>query len=138
MLEQVRGKVTPQRVQRYGLVDLGHLCRRMTGAVELACRERLHRIAPGQQPALWPRYLPLGPQQIEEMLRQHHVSVLTPLALLEPDDHPDAFDVPNLERDDLRRAQSRSTPRGVLTCRSRTVIRTGSECSNPKPLETLA
>jgi hypothetical protein len=128
MLEQVRGKVTPQRVQRYGLVDLGHLCRRMTGAVELACRERPHRIAPGKQPALWPRHLPLGPQQIEEMLRQHHVSVLTPLALLELDDHPGAFDVPNLERDDLRRAQSRSTPRGVLACRSRTVIWTGSEC----------
>jgi hypothetical protein len=74
MLEQVRGKVTPQRVQRYGLVDLGYLCRRMTGAVELAaCRERLHRIAPGNQPALWPRHLPLGPQQIEEMLRQHYV-----------------------------------------------------------------
>jgi hypothetical protein len=95
MLEQVRGKVTPQRVQRDGLVDLGHLCRGMTGAVELACRERLHRIA-GKQPALWPRHLPLGPQQIEEMLRQHHLSVLTPLALLDPDDHPGAFDVPTL------------------------------------------
>ena len=82
MLEQVRGKVTPQRVQRDGLVDLGHLCRGMTGAVELACRERLHRIAPGKQPVLWLRHLPLGPQQIEEMLRQHHVSVLTNPILL--------------------------------------------------------
>lgn len=76
MFEQVRGKVTPQ------LVDLGHLCRGMTGAIELACRERLHRIAPGKQPVLWLRHLPLGPPQIEEMLRQRHVSVLTNPVLL--------------------------------------------------------
>src|SRR6266851_5343042 len=101
MPEQMRGEAMPQRVQRYGFVDLGYLRRGMAGAVELACRERLHGIAPGKQPALWPRRLPPGPQQIEEMLRQHHVSVLTPLALLDPDDHLGAVDVPNHERDDL-------------------------------------
>src|SRR3954451_25284612 len=57
LLEQVGGEAVPQRVQRNRLVDLGQLRRGMAGAVELARRQRLHRIAPGEQPALWPRRL---------------------------------------------------------------------------------
>jgi uncharacterized protein YbjT (DUF2867 family) len=53
---------------------------------------------------------------------------LVPVPFAVAEVHPGAVDVPNLERDDLRRAQSRSTPRGVLTCCSRTVIWTGSGC----------
>jgi hypothetical protein len=42
------------------------------------------------------------------MLRQHHVSVLAALALLDANDHAGAFDVPDLERDDFGGAQSRA------------------------------
>ena len=45
LLEQMRGKAMPQRVQGYGLLDLGHLRRAMASPVELARRERLHGIA---------------------------------------------------------------------------------------------
>src|ERR1700675_1444049 len=34
VLEQMRGKAMPQRVQGYGLVDLGHLRRGMAGPIE--------------------------------------------------------------------------------------------------------
>jgi hypothetical protein len=37
----------PQRVQRDGLVDLGHHRRGVAGAVELARRQRLPEIGPG-------------------------------------------------------------------------------------------
>src|SRR5271169_846655 len=75
LLEQVRGKAVPQRVQMDGLVDLGHPRRGVAGPVELTRRERVDRVLPRKQPALRPSHLPPGPQQIEEMLRQHHVSI---------------------------------------------------------------
>src|SRR6185437_13527298 len=84
LLEQMRGKAMPQRVQGYRLVDLGHQRRGMAGAVELACRERVDPVLPGKQPALWPRFLPPGPQQIEEIPREHDIAVLVALALLDP------------------------------------------------------
>ena len=45
LLEQMGGEAVPQRVQRHALVDPGHLRGGMAGAVELARRDRLHRIA---------------------------------------------------------------------------------------------
>src|SRR6185437_13887799 len=81
---KMRGKAIPQRVQGYRLVDLGHQRRGMAGAVELACRERVDPVLPGKQPALWPRFLPPGPQQIEEIPREHDIAVLVALALLDP------------------------------------------------------
>ena len=57
----------PQRVQEDGLIDLSHHRRGVTGAVELARRQRLDRIPPGKQPTLGPRGLPPGPQQVEEI-----------------------------------------------------------------------
>ena len=47
LLQQMRGEAVPQRMQRHRLVDLGHLRRGMAGAVELARRERLPRVRPG-------------------------------------------------------------------------------------------
>src|SRR6266481_4670022 len=75
LLEQVGGEAMPQRVQRDGLVDLGHHRRRVAGAVELARGQRLPEIAPGKQPTPGPRRLPPGAQQVEEIRREHHVSV---------------------------------------------------------------
>jgi hypothetical protein len=40
-------------------------------------RQRLHRIAPGKQPASWLRHLPPGPQQIEEVRRVNEVISLS-------------------------------------------------------------
>ena len=108
LLEQMGGEAVPQRVQRDALVDLGRLRRGMAGAVELACRQRVDPVLPGKQPALGPRRLPPGAQQLEQMLGEHHVAVLAALALLDPDDHPGAVDVGDLERDHLGGAQARA------------------------------
>jgi hypothetical protein len=116
LLQKMSGEAVPQRVQRDPLVDLGHLRRGVAGAVELPGRERLDRVAPRKQPALRPRRLPPGAQQLEQMLGQHDVAVLAALApgsspgqaLLDADDHPRAVDVGNLERDDVGRPEPRA------------------------------
>ncbi len=36
---------------------------------------------------LRPRKAPVGAQNIEQLLRQHHVAILAALALLDPDHH---------------------------------------------------
>ena len=66
LLEQVGGEAVPQGVQRDALVDLRHLGGGMAGAIELARGHRLRRIAARKQPALRPRRLPPGAQQIEQ------------------------------------------------------------------------
>src|SRR5229473_400532 len=88
LLQQMRGKAVPQRVQRDGLVDLGHLRGGMAGPVELPRRERVDRVLPGKQPALRVRRLPPRAQQFEQVLGQYDVAVLAALALLNPDNHP--------------------------------------------------
>src|SRR6202040_2777108 len=81
--------------------------RSVAGPVELTRRQRVYQVLPRKQPTLRPPHLPPGSQQIEEMRRQHHKAILAALALLDADDHAGAVDVANLERDDLRGAQSR-------------------------------
>src|SRR5215207_9407451 len=95
-------------MKRYALVDLGQMGCGMAGTIELACGHRLHRIAAGKQPALWPRCLPPRAQQVEQMRRQHHVAVLATLALLHADQHALAVDIGDLERDDFGSAQARA------------------------------
>src|SRR5713226_2768023 len=108
LLQEMGGEAVPQRVERDTLVDPGHLRRGMAGTIELACRQRLHRIAAREQPTLWPCRLPIGAQQLQQMPGQHDVAILVPLALLDPDDHPGAIDVADLERDHFVGPQARA------------------------------
>src|SRR3954447_19079241 len=101
LLQEMSGEAVPQGVQRDPLVDLRHLGSGVAGAVELARGHRLGRIAAREEPALWPCRLPPGAQQIEQVWGEHDVTVLAALALFDPDDHPLAVDVGDLERDDL-------------------------------------
>jgi hypothetical protein len=48
LLEQMGGKAVPQRVERYALVDLGHVGCGMAGTVELARGERVHPALSGK------------------------------------------------------------------------------------------
>jgi hypothetical protein len=101
-------RAVPKRVQGDALVDPGRLRRGVAGAVELACRERIDPVLPGEQPSLRPGRLPIGAQQLEQMLGEHHVAVLATLALLDADNHPGAVDVADLERHHLVGAQARA------------------------------
>src|SRR5512145_2153832 len=98
LLQEMGGEAVPERVERDALVDPGHLRCGMAGTVELAWRQWVDPIAPREQPALWPRRLPIGAQQLEQMLGEHHIAILAPLALLDADDHAGAVDVADLER----------------------------------------
>src|SRR5271166_4052997 len=51
LFQQMRGEAVPQRVRRHSLLDPGGLGGGMDGAVELAGREWLDRIAARKQPA---------------------------------------------------------------------------------------
>src|SRR3979490_3397068 len=106
LLEQVGGEAVPQGVQRYTLVDPGPLGCGMTDAIELARRHRLHAVASWKQPALRSCRPPPGPQQFEQMWRQHHLAVFAALALFDADDHALAVTVADLERDHLGVAQA--------------------------------
>ena len=48
----------------------------------------------------------------QELRREHDVAVLAALALLDPDHHPLAVDVGNLQENDFRHAQSSGIDRG--------------------------
>jgi hypothetical protein len=74
LLQQMRRKAVTKRVRRYPLVDLGYAGRGMAGAPELASRHRVDRVNTGKQPPLWACRLVPGPQQLEQMRRQHHLS----------------------------------------------------------------
>src|SRR5258705_2223849 len=60
------------------------------------------RFCPGNSQALWPRQLPPGPQQTEQMRGQHDIAILAAFALLDPDHHALAFDVAYLQRHHFR------------------------------------
>ena len=91
----------PQGVQRDALIDLRHLGRGVTGAIELARGHWLGWGAAGEQPTSRSRCLLPGPQQIEQVRREHDVTVLAAFALLDADDHALAVDVGNFEREHL-------------------------------------
>src|SRR5438270_8820065 len=73
LLQQVRGEAVPQRMRRYPLLDSGSLSGGVDGAVELAGRERLDRVAPREQPAARqqhaepPALPPPRAQQLEQL-----------------------------------------------------------------------
>src|SRR5262249_22774297 len=97
LLEQVGGEAVPQGMQRDALADRRHMGGRVTGAIELARGCRLRWIAAREKPALRPRRLPPGPQQLEQVWGEHDVAILVALAPLDADDHALAVDVGNFE-----------------------------------------
>ena len=54
-------------------------------------------VAAGKEPVRRPGQPPVGPQDRQQLRRQHDVAVLAALALLDPDHHPAAVDVADLE-----------------------------------------
>ena len=67
----------------------------------------LLELAAGKQPVLRPRQTPVGAQNAKQLRRQHDGAVLATLAVLDPDHHPPAVDVADLQADHLGGAQPR-------------------------------
>jgi hypothetical protein len=101
--------------KRHRLLDPGRLRRLVEQAVELARRHRPAWLASRKQPALlsshalvvtpWAHRPPL-PQKREHLWRQHDVTVLAALGLLDPDDALGAVDMLDLEANHLAGAQA--------------------------------
>src|SRR5260370_34634499 len=81
LFQEMGGKAVPECVRRYPLVDPGHVGSRMAGAMELARGERTDGVLTGKQPPSWPTRLAPSPQQLEQMRRQHDVSVFATLEI---------------------------------------------------------
>ena len=106
LFEQVRCEAVPQRMRGHALVDLGHLGGGVAGAIELTRRHRIDRVLPGKQPALRPRDAPPVAQKLQQLRREHRVTILAALAVLDAQHHALAVDVRDLQRDDLGDAQA--------------------------------
>src|ERR1700688_829702 len=114
-LKQMGREAVAQRMQRHALLDPGRIGHLMEQAVELAGRHRLSGLAAGKQPAFLHgrcgivtrrARLPPLPQQTERLWRQHDVTVLTTLRLLDADDVLRSVDMLALQPDHLSRAQA--------------------------------
>ena len=61
---------------------------------------------PGNSHPLGRFHLPPLAQELEEILREHDIAILVPLALLDADHHARTVDIGDLEVDDLRHAKA--------------------------------
>src|SRR6202795_2946769 len=83
---------------------------------------RQERVAPREQPALRPALPPPRAQHFEQLRRQHGMTVLAALALLDPDQQALAVDIADLQRDHFGRAQ----PGTVGNAQRRLVLEAGA------------
>ena len=74
--------------------------------------ERPFLVAAGKQPALRAGEPPVAAQNPQQLRRQHDIAVLAALALLDPDHHPTAVNVGDLEHHHFRHAQAGGVNRG--------------------------
>jgi len=87
------------------LGDLGHLGCCVAGAIELTRGHRVDRVLPGKQPDSLPRDAPPVAQKLQQLRREHRVTVLAALALLDAEHHALAVNIRNFQRNDLGDAQ---------------------------------
>src|ERR1700736_2907006 len=100
------------------LGDLGHLGRRVAGAIELTRRHRVDRVKPGKQPDLWPRDAPPVAQKFQQLWREHRVTILAALARSEASDTGRASDAGPAPTWRVSAAGARRRPRQIKLLRS--------------------
>ena len=120
-LKQMGREAVAKRMQREGFTQPRCFRCLLEQPSELACRQRPTFTATGKQPTLFrrkagvirgrPRLPPL-PQQVEDLRRQHHVSILETLRLHDADDHLFTVDVARPQPHDLPRPQSATIGEG--------------------------
>ena len=90
--------------------------------------KRVVGIGAREQPVGWAIDLPIGSQEVEQLIGQHDVAIFAPFALPHVDDHTGAIDVLHGERDQLNAAMLRRLMSSIMRCRSGEVC-SGMECS---------
>src|SRR6516225_7293771 len=108
LLQKMRSKAVPQRMNTDALGDAGTRCRQANEPMQLA-RTHVPPAVAGKQPGLAGGHPPLlargAPpftQYIEQAGRENDIAILLALALFDPDDHSVTIDVGELQRYDLR------------------------------------
>src|SRR3974377_1599202 len=106
------GEAVPQRMNADTLGDAGTPGCQANDPMQLARTGMLPAVAgkqpglTGRHPALLARDAPPFMQYLKQDGRENDVSILLPLALLDPDEHPVTIDIGELERYDLRGSQA--------------------------------
>ena len=108
----MRREAVSQRVDRHLFAQVGRRAGRTAGGVQYGGIERPVLVTAGKQPALRPSQPPIAAQNPQQLRREHDVTVLAALALLDPDHHPLAVDVGDLQENHFRDAQSGGIDRG--------------------------
>lgn len=98
-------------MDRQLFAQAGRRAGRTAGGVQYGGIERPVLVTAGKQPALRPGQPPIAAQNPQELRREHDVTVLAALALLDPDHHPLPVDIGDLRQNHLGDAQSGSIDR---------------------------
>jgi len=105
-------KTVPQGVRRHLFGKASCCAGGPTRGMQRGRFERPFFVAAGKQPALGPGEPPVAAQNPQQLRRQHDIAVLAALALLDPDHHPTAVNVGDLEHHHFRHAQAGRVNRG--------------------------
>src|SRR5438128_2638649 len=81
LLQQMRGEAVPKCMDRDRLIEASSVSGIAKDALDLARRDRPGWLATRKQPVGRALLLPIRAQQIEKLIRQHHVAVFATFAL---------------------------------------------------------
>jgi hypothetical protein len=95
-----------------GLTDAGAAARFLASEFDCTPGDRLVGNVTLEKPALRPHCTPVVAQRLQQLGREHDVSILLPLALIHTDYHPLAVDIGELQANGLRDAQAGSIAGG--------------------------
>src|SRR3974377_936826 len=131
----MRGEAVPQCMNADTLGDAGTPGCQANDPMQLARTRMLPAVAgkqpglTGRHPALLARDAPPLMQYLKEDGREKDVSILLPLALFGPDEHPVTIDIGELERYDLRGSQAG----GISQAQDRPLLGVRRPCEQPTP-----
>ena len=111
-LEQMGGEAVPQGVDGDRFRQAGCPHRHPTGRLQRGGADRPALVPPREQPVRRLGQTPVGPQDGQQLWREHDVAVLAALAVLDPDQHTAAVEITDLEGGDLRHPQPGTIGRG--------------------------
>jgi len=112
VLQKMGGEAVPQGVRRHLFGKASRSAGGPAGGMQRGRFERPFLVAAGKQPALRAGKPPVAAQNPQQLRRQHDIAVLAALAVLDPDHHPAAVNVGDLEHHHFRHAQAGRVNRG--------------------------
>jgi hypothetical protein len=110
--QQVDGKGMTQGVGRDRFADGGLFADLSAHHLNGAGRDRLSGQIAGEQPMLGPCFTPVGSEDVQELGREHHVTVLAPFACRDADQHALAVDCLRRQADGLGDPQASGITNG--------------------------